>query len=187
MDLNEVGVCCEQKQRSWMGLFEEKSISRKSIWFMIWYFIFWWWVMKIYMQMTKEVYLKILKRSILISWISKTNRYNKVFFFILTVQFSSVQSLSHVQLFATPWIAAHQACLSITNSRSLPKLMSSSQWCHPAISSSGVSFSSCPNPSQHQGLFQPVNSLHEVAKVSFSFSISPSNEHPGLISFRMDW
>ena len=45
-----------------------------------------------------------------------------------------------------------------------------------------------PNPSQHQGLFQWVNSSHEVAKVwSFSFSISPSNEHPGLISFRMDW
>ena len=44
-----------------------------------------------------------------------------------------------------------------------------------------------PNPSQHQGLFQWVNSLHEVAKVlEFRFSISPSNEHPGLISFRMD-
>ena len=46
-----------------------------------------------------------------------------------------------------------------------------------------------PNPSQHQSLFQWVNSSHEVAKPywSFSFSISPSNEHPGLISFRMDW
>ena len=45
-----------------------------------------------------------------------------------------------------------------------------------------------PNPSQHQGLFQWVNSLHEVAKYwSFSFSISPSSDHPGLISFRMDW
>ena len=45
-----------------------------------------------------------------------------------------------------------------------------------------------PNPSQHQSLFQWVNSSHEVAKVwSFSFSISPSNEHPGLVSFRMDW
>ena len=45
-----------------------------------------------------------------------------------------------------------------------------------------------PNPSQHQSLFQWVNSLHEVAKVlSFSFSIIPSKEHPGLISFRMDW
>jgi len=45
-----------------------------------------------------------------------------------------------------------------------------------------------PNPSKHQGLFQWVNSSHEVAKYwSFSFSISPSSEHPGLISFRMDW
>ena len=45
-----------------------------------------------------------------------------------------------------------------------------------------------PNPSQHQGLFQWINSSHEVAKVlEFHFSISPSNEHPGLISFRVDW
>ena len=54
-------------------------------------------------------------------------------------QFSSVQSLSHVWLFATPWIAAHLASLSITNSNSCPW----SQWCHPAISSSVVPFSSC--------------------------------------------
>ena len=58
--------------------------------------------------------------------------------------FSSVQSLSHVWLFATPWIAARQASLSITNSRSSLKLCPSSQWCHPAISSSVVPFSSCP-------------------------------------------
>ena len=45
-----------------------------------------------------------------------------------------------------------------------------------------------PNPSQHQGLFQGVNSSHEVAKVlELQFSISPSKEHPGLITFRMDW
>ena len=59
-------------------------------------------------------------------------------------QFSSVQSLSRVQLFATPWIAARQASLSITNSRSSLTLTSSSQWCHPAISSSVVPFTSCP-------------------------------------------
>ena len=58
-------------------------------------------------------------------------------------QFSSVQSLSRVQLFATPWIAAHQASLSITNSQSSLK-RPSSRWCHPAISSSVVPFSSCP-------------------------------------------
>ena len=63
----------------------------------------------------------------------------------------------------------------------------------PAIHQPSHSLSSpsppAPNPSQHQGLFQWVNSSHEVAKfhMSFSLSISPSNEHPGLISFRMDW
>ena len=61
---------------------------------------------------------------------------------VLIVQFSSVQSLSHVQLFATPWAAARQASLSITNSRSLLKLIPLSWWCHPTISSSVVS-SSC--------------------------------------------
>ena len=55
---------------------------------------------------------------------------------------------------------------------------------HPLLSPSPPA----PNPSQHQGLFQWVNSLHKVAKYwSFSFSISPPNEHPGLTSFRMDW
>ena len=63
-----------------------------------------------------------------------------------------------------------------------------SWWCHPAISSSVVPFSSFPSRSQHQSLFQWVNSLHEVPKYwSFSFSIIPSKEHPGLMSFRMDW
>ena len=56
----------------------------------------------------------------------------------------SVQSLSSVRLFETPWIAERQASLSITNSRSSLRLRPSSQWCHPAISSSVVPFSSCP-------------------------------------------
>ena len=81
-------------------------------------------------------------------------------------QFSSVQSLSHVRLFVTPWIAAHQDSLSINNSQSLLKLMpiesvmpsSHLTLCHP-------SSPPAPNPSQHQGLFQWVNSSHEVAKV----------------------
>ena len=60
------------------------------------------------------------------------------------IQFSSVQSLSHVWLFATPWNAAHQASLSVTNSRSLLKLMSIESVMPPAISSSVVPFSSCP-------------------------------------------
>ena len=64
----------------------------------------------------------------------------------------------------------------------------SSQWCHQAISSSVIPFSSCPSPSQHQSLFQWVNSSHGWPKYwSFSFGIMPSKEIPGLISFRMDW
>ena len=59
-------------------------------------------------------------------------------------------------------------------------------WCHPAISSSVVPSSSTFNLSQHQGLFKWVSSLHQVAKC-WSFSISPSNEYSGLISFRIDW
>ena len=106
-------------------------------------------------------------------------------------QFSSVQSLSRVWLFATPWTAARQASLSITNFRSLLKLMDSCpsvgdaiQPSHPLSSPSPPA----PNLSQHQGLFKWVSSSHQVSKYwSFSFNISPSNEHPGLISFRMDW
>ena len=74
------------------------------------------------------------------------------------LQFSSVQSLSHVRLFATPWIAARQAFLSITNSQSSPKLMSSSWWCYPAISSSIIPFSSCPQSFPASGSF-PMSQL----------------------------
>ena len=65
-------------------------------------------------------------------------------FFYLCIQFSSVQSLSRVRLFATPWIAARQASLSITSSGVHSDSHPSSPWCHPAISSSVVPFSSCP-------------------------------------------
>ena len=78
---------------------------------------------------------------------------------------SSVQSLSRVRFFATPWIAARQASLSITNSQSSPRLTS----IESVMPSSHLILSSpsppAPNPSQHQSLFQWVNSLHEVAKV----------------------
>ena len=76
-----------------------------------------------------------------------------------TYQFSSVQSLSRVRLFATRWTAAHRASLSITNSRSPPKPMSI-QPSHPLLSPSP----SALNLSQHQGLFQWASSLHQVAK-----------------------
>ena len=58
------------------------------------------------------------------------------------IQFNSVQSLTRVRLFATPWITARQASLSITNSQSSPKFMSTESWCHPSISSSVISFPS---------------------------------------------
>ena len=79
------------------------------------------------------------------------------------VQFSSVQSLSRVQLFTTPWTPARQASLSITNSQSLPKLMS----IESMMSSHSLSSPSPPafNLSQHQGLYQWVSSSHQVAKV----------------------
>ena len=104
-------------------------------------------------------------------------------------QFSSVQSLSRVQLFATPWTAAHQASLSITNSRSLPKLMSI-EWampsnhlilCHPLLLSLSIF------PSIRVFSNEPALLMRWPKYWSFSFSISPSCEHPGLISFRMDW
>ena len=79
-------------------------------------------------------------------------------------QFSSVQSLSRVRLFVTPWIAARQASLSITNSQTQTHAHRASdaiQPSHPLLSPSPPA----PNPSQHQGLLQRINSSHEVAKV----------------------
>ena len=90
-------------------------------------------------------------------------------------RFSSVQSLSHVWLFATPWITARWASLSITNSQSLLKLMSIKL---VMPSSHLILYHSpsppAPNPSQHQGLFQWVNSSYEGAKV-LKFQLQPMN------------
>ena len=94
--------------------------------------------------------------------------------------FSSVQSLSHVRLFTTPWIAARQASLSITNSRSSLKLMSieSVWWCHPAISSSVVPFSSCPQSLPSSESF-PMSQLFawggQSIAVSALASVLPKN------------
>ena len=100
-------------------------------------------------------------------------------------KFSSVQSLSRVQLFVTPLTAAHQASLSITNPQKLLKLMSIE-----SVMSSNHFILSTPSPpilnlSQNQDLFQWVSSLHQVAKVLPR--ISPSNEYSGLIFLRIDW
>ena len=99
-----------------------------------------------------------------------------------------VQSLSHIQLFVTPWTETCQASLSITISQSLLKLMP----IESVIPSNHVIFC-CPLlllPSifPRVMVFSRVSSMHQVAKdCSFSFSISPSNDDSGLISFRMDW
>ena len=91
--------------------------------------------------------------------------YNSEVINFASVQFSSVQLFSHVQLFATPWIAAHQASLSITNSQSTQThvhwVSDAIQPSHPLSSPSLPAFSL----SQHQGLFQWVSSSHQVAKV----------------------
>ena len=103
--------------------------------------------------------------------------------------FSSVQSLSRVQLCATPWIAARQASLSITNSQSSLRLTSIE-----SVMPSSHLILCCPllllppiPPSIR--VFSNESTLHMrwPKYWSFSFSISPSKEHPGLISFRMDW
>ena len=105
------------------------------------------------------------------------------------LQFSSVQSLSHVQLFATPWTVARQASLSIISSRSLLKLMfielvmpsNHLILCHPLL------FLPSIFPSIRVFSNQSVLHIRWPKYWSFSFNISPSNEYSGLISFRMDW
>ena len=107
----------------------------------------------------------------------------------ISIYFSSVQLLIRVQLFATPWTAARQASLSITNSRSSPKPMSIE-----SVMPSNHLILCCPLlllPSIFPSI--RVFSNESALRVrwpkywSFSFSISPYNEHPGLISFSMDW
>ena len=103
--------------------------------------------------------------------------------------FSSVQSLSHVRLFAIPWTTACQASLSITNSWSLPKFM-----CIESMMPSNHlilcrSLLLLPSILPSIRVFSNESALQiRWSKYwSFSFNMSPSNEHPGLISFRMDW
>ena len=103
--------------------------------------------------------------------------------------FSSVQWLSRVRLFATPWTAACHASMSITNSRSSPRPVSSESvmpsnhliLCHPLLLPSSIF------PRIRIFSNESVLRIRWPKYWSFSFNISPSNEHPGLISFRMDW
>ena len=100
-----------------------------------------------------------------------------------------MQSLSRVRLFATPWTTTRQASLSITNSRSLLKLLSTESvmpsnhliLCQPLVLLPSIF------PSIRVFSNEPALCIRWPKYCSFSFNISPSNEHPGLISFRMDW
>ena len=103
--------------------------------------------------------------------------------------FNSVQSLSRVRLFMTPWIGARQASLH----HQLPEFTQThvhqvNDAIQPSHPLSSPSSPSAPNPSQHQSFFQWVNSSHQEAKVlEFQLQHHPFQESPGLISFRMDW
>ena len=107
---------------------------------------------------------------------------------ILFTHFSSVQLLSHVQFYATPWTAACQTSLSITNSQCLFKLMSIESvmpskhliLCHHLLLQPSIF------PSIRVFSNESAVHIRRPKNWSFSFSISPSNEHPGLISLRMD-
>ena len=113
----------------------------------------------------------------------------KYFFIPFKYIISLLQSLSHVRLFATPWTTTHQASLSVTISQSLLKLMSIKSvmpsnhlvLCHPLLRLPSIS------PSIRVFSKESVLHLKWPKYWSFSFSISPSNEYSGLISFRMDW
>ena len=117
-------------------------------------------------------------------WVSKLNLHLTV---CKSPKFSSVQSLSHVQLFVTPWTAARQASLSITNSRSPPKLMSIE-----SVMLSNHLILNRPLLLPSIFLIIRVFSNESALRIrwpkywSFSFNISPSNEHTGLMSFSMD-
>ena len=108
---------------------------------------------------------------------------------LLSLGLSLVQLLSPVRLFVTPWTTAPQASLSIANSWSLPKLMSIESvmpsnhliLCRPLLLLPSIL------PSIRVFSNESVLHIRWPKYWSFSFNISPSNEHPGLISFRMDW
>ena len=136
------------------------------------------------MKCVYNVYTKLAKHSYLkesLIWISK---FSKI---LLHIQFSSVAQLCLTLCGSmnrsTPGLPVHHRLLEFTQTH-VHWVGDAIQPPHPQSAPSP----SAPSPSQHQGLFQWVNSSLEVAKVlSFSFSISPSKEHPGLISFRIDW
>ena len=105
------------------------------------------------------------------------------------IQFSSVQLVTHVRLFPTPWTTAHHASLSITNSQSLPKLMSIESVMPSNHLILCCLFLLLPSifPSIRFFCNESALRIRWPKYGSFSFNFSPSNEHPGLITLRMDW
>jgi len=114
---------------------------------------------------------------------------NEILPFVTSVQFSSVQWFSRVRLFATQWTTARQASLSITNSRSLLKLMSidSVMSSNPLILCGPLLLLPLIFPNIRVFSSESVLRIRWPKYWSFSFSINPSNEYSGLISFRVDW
>ena len=140
-----------------------------------------------------SLFLKLLQKGMRHNHWLQLQPITKIFvncFLYITLTFSSVQSLSPVQLFTTQWITARQTSLSNTNSRSSLKLMSiesmdmNHEPSHPLSSPSPLA----PIPPIIRVFFsESILPMRWPKYWSFSFSISPSNEHPGLVSFRMDW
>ena len=111
-------------------------------------------------------------------WINVSEYTHTLSVSLIPISGVSVQLLSRVQFFATPWTTVCQASLSITNSRSPPKPMSIESWCHPTISSSVVPFSSCPQSFPASGSFQMSQlfaSGGQSIGVSASTSVLPMN------------
>ena len=135
----------------------------------------------------REILTQAIPRMKLEDLISQMSKPDAVRFHIHR-PLSSIQSPSHIQLFATPWTAAHQASRSITNSRSLLKLMSIESvmpsshliFCHPLLLPSIF-------PSIRVFSNESVLRMRWPKDWSFSFSIRPSNVHSRLVSFRMNW
>ena len=101
---------------------------------------------------------------------------------------SSVQSLSHVWLFATPWTAARQGSLSSLTPGVYSNSCPLSRWFYPTVSSSAIPFSCCLQSFTASGSFQMCQLFPSGSQIlEFQYNISPFNEYSGLISFRVDW
>ena len=141
------------------------------------------WVWNVWVHLYKDIFHKYIVKNVGDFWQFEKTQLN------CGPSVSSVQSLSRVQLFVTPWITARQASLSITNSQSSLTLMSIESvmpsshliLCHPLLLLS-------PIPPSIRVFSNELTLRMRWPKYwSFSFSISPSKQHPGLISFRVDW